>query len=215
MIWIITAMSQEAEHIINLYKLQPTKTFKNIKIFENNKIVLVLAGIWKIQASLGASILCQNYKLEKIINIWIAGFTWKNPKAKIWDVFLVNEVLQHDGYLPFDWNHLDYFKKSIKLQTPKIEINFNFNIFEWVCATWDQFIDDKNKVEEIKNKFNADLVEMEAFATASVCREFDILEKLIIIKSISDDGSKQAITDHEKNLDLAMKNSIEVLREII
>jgi nucleoside phosphorylase len=56
---------------------------------------------------------------------------------------------------------------------------------------------------------------MEAFAIASACREFNLLNKLNIIKAISDDGSKNAITDHEKNLDLAMNNSVELLKEIV
>lgn len=208
-------MKEEAEYIINLFNLQEIKSFKTIKIFKNNNIVLILTGIGKIQASLGTAILIENYKLEKIINIGIAGFTWKNTKTNIWDVFLVKKVLQHDWYLPFNWEHLDYFKKPIKIQIPKINNKFTFRIFEWICASWDQFIDNKNKIQLIKNKFDADIVEMEAFAIAAVCSEYKFLEKLIIIKAISDAWDQQAITDHEKNLDLAMKNSIKVLNKII
>jgi adenosylhomocysteine nucleosidase len=216
MIWIITAMAEEAEKIINLYKLQKFKQFNNISFYKNNNVVLVLSGIGKIQSAIATSILNKEFKLEKIINIWIAWFTGKEKKAKIWDVFIITEVYQHDWYLPFEWNHLDYFKKWIKLQQNyNFKIKKNFNIFKWICATWDQFIDNEKKVEEIKEKYNADVIEMEAFAIASACREFNLLNKLNIIKAISDDGSKNAITDHEKNLDLAMNNSVELLKEIV
>lgn len=209
-------MAEEAEKIINLYNLQKFKQFNNISFYKNNNVVLVLSGIGKIQSAIATSILNKEFKLEKIINIWIAWFTGKEKKAKIWDVFIITEVYQHDWYLPFEWNHLDYFKKWIKLQQNyNFKIKKNFNIFKWICATWDQFIDNEKKVEEIKEKYNADVIEMEAFAIASACREFNLLNKLNIIKAISDDGSKNAITDHEKNLDLAMNNSVELLKEIV
>jgi nucleoside phosphorylase len=56
---------------------------------------------------------------------------------------------------------------------------------------------------------------MEGFAIASTARELNQLEKLIMIKAVSDGANKEAITDHEKNLELAMKNSITVLENLI
>jgi len=41
-------------------------------------------------------------------------------------------------------------------------------------------------LEKIKNTYKVHIVEMEAFAVASVVREFDLLDKLIIIKAVSD-----------------------------
>ena len=111
-IWIITAMREEADHIIKLYDLTPKTSLQNIHIFEREDIVLILAGIWKIQATIGTSYLCMNYKIDLLINIGIAwSLLWE--KAKIWDVFIVNTIHQHDMYLPFDWEHLNYAKKEI------------------------------------------------------------------------------------------------------
>jgi len=215
MIWIITAMPQEADLIIPTYNLKLIKSYPHIKFYQNNNILLVVTGIWKIQASIGTSLMLQNYSLEKIINIGIAGNTWLETKSQVWDVFLVNKVLQHDGYLPFEWNHLDYFKKPITLPDFNIKWNFDFNIFKWTCATWDQFIADENKISQIKQTYQAHLVDMEAFAVASTVREFNQLDKLIIIKAVSDWANQQALTDHEKNLEIAMKNSIKVLSTIL
>jgi len=208
-------MKDEADFIIDLYHLQKENAYQNISIFSNNEIVLVLTWIWKVQASIGTSILLTNYDIEKIINIGIAGNT-NNKNANIWDVLIVSKIVQHDGYLPFDGEHLDYFKKEIILKNVNFDNKFDFQVFQnAVCATWDQFIADKEKVEEIKNNFDADLVEMEAFAVASTCREFNKLDKLIVIKAVSDSANQQALTDHKDNLEKAMKNSIQVLKTII
>lgn len=216
MIGIITAMQEEAEHIIKMYWLKNTKKLKNISIYENDNIVLALAWIWKVQASIWVTYLFLNYDISNLINIGIAwSLLWKN--ASIWDVFLVNKISQHDMYLPFDWSHLDYAKREIVINN-NIFLDWDFE-FKLVnnsyCLTGDQFIDDNNKVSELRDKYNADVIEMEAFAVASVAREFDKLDNCIFIKAISDWADSDAKDAHMWNLDFAMQNSLKVLEKII
>lgn len=215
---IITAMKEEAEHIIHEYKLIEKKSIGNIYIYENNYIVLFLSGIWKIQSSLATTYLCLNYNFEKLINIGIAwSLLWKN--ACIGDVFLVSKIIQHDVYLPFDGEHLNYIKNPININNTSIEIhdkNFDFwVIYDACCLTWDQFISDEDIIENLRKLYMGHIVEMEAFAVASVANNFDMLDKCIFIKAISDWANKSAINDHMNNLDLAMNNSIVVLKEVI
>lgn len=209
-------MQEEAEHIIKMYWLKNTKKLKNISIYENDNIVLALAWIWKVQASIWVTYLFLNYEISKLINIGIAwSLLWKN--ASIWDVFLVNKISQHDMYLPFDWSHLDYAKREIVINN-NIFLDWDFE-FKLVnnsyCLTGDQFIDDNNKVSELRGKYNADVIEMEAFAVASVAREFDKLDNCIFIKAISDWADSDAKDAHMWNLDFAMQNSLKVLEKII
>lgn len=213
---IITAMSEEAEHIINLYWLKNTKKLKNLTIYENDSIVLALAWIWKVQASIWTTYLFMNYEISKLINIGIAwSLLWEN--ASIWDVFLVNKISQHDMYLPFEGSHLDYAKKEIIINN-NIILTWDFD-FKLVnnsyCLTWDQFIDDNNKVSELRDKYHADVIEMESFAVASVAREFNMLDNFICIKAISDWADSDAKDAHMWNLDFAMQNSLKVLQKII
>lgn len=213
---IITAMNEEAEHIIKLYELKNTKKLKNLTIYENDSIVLALAWIWKIQASLGATYLFLNYEISKLINIGIAwSLLWK--EASIWDVFLVNKISQHDMYLPFNGSHLDYAKKEIIINNNIVLIwDFDFKLVNNAyCLTGDQFIDDNNKVSELRDNYKADVIEMEAFAVASVAREFDMLDNCIFIKAISDWADSDAKDAHMWNLDFAMHNSLKVLGKII
>jgi len=210
-------MKEEAEHIIKLYWLENSKNLENISIYENQRIVLILSWIWKIQSSIATSFLFLNYKISKIINIGIAwSLLWE--KALIWDVFLINKIFQHDIYLPFEGAHLDYAKLEIFIDN---NVDLDFSEFDFsvsknsYCLTWDQFIDDINKVKEFIKKYNAQVIEMEAFAVASVAREFNSLNKCIFIKAISDGADNNAKISHMWNLDFAMQNSIKVLKKII
>lgn len=214
---IITAMGEEADHIIALYELTQTKKLQNITIYENDGIVLALAGIGKVQASIAVTYLFLNYEISKLINIGIAG-SLLGTNAGIGDVFLVNKLSQHDMYLPFDGAHLDYAKKEIVIsnQVQIDETEFSFGVTKNAyCLTGDQFIDNANKVLELATAYNADVIEMEAFAVASVAREFGALEKCIFIKAISDGADNDAKDAHMWNLDFAMENSIKVLQKIL
>jgi len=222
---ILTAMKEEADIVINNFWLKEIKSFNNFKIYEgiinnnNNeqKIILALAWIWKIQAAIATTYLFENYTFDKFINIWIAwNLAWS--KYNIWDVFLIDTIYQHDMYLPFEWEHLNYAKKEITINN---ELNhdfsiFNFNVFpNGKCLTWDQFIDNKEKINLLNEKYIADVCEMEAFAVFSVAREYNFLNKCIAIKSISDWANNKAKNEHMNNLDYAMENSVKILKLIL
>ena len=222
---IITAMKEEADLIIKKFDLKLVKELKNISIYEwereseewKEKLVLAVSGIWKTQSTIATTHLCENYIIDKLVNIWIAWNLWDDD-VKVWDVFMPNTFIQHDMYLPFDGPHLDYAKKPIFLEYAIWE-NYDLTkfwlILNWVCLTWDQFIDDDKKVNELRLKFGADLCEMEAFSVLSVAREYDILDKCVVIKAVSDGADSDAKDAHMDNLVFAMENSIAVLDFIL
>ena len=222
---IITAMKEEAELIIKKFNLKETKSLKNIKIFEwtrvwddwEENIVLVLWWIWKIQAAIATTYLLENYSVDKLINIWIAWNLTGND-LKVWDVILPNTFVQQDMYLPFEWEHLDYAKKPIFLEYAIWE-NYDLQkfwlILNWVCATWDEFVDNRDRMLELRNDFWADICEMEAFAILTTAREYGILDKCIVIKAISDWADNEAKDAHMNNLEFAMENSIAILEFVL
>lgn len=213
---IITAMQEEAEHIIQKYNLKLSKKMEYTSFYENEHIVLALAGIGKIQACFATTYIFAHYEVEKVINIGIAGSLLWN-KASIGDVFLVGKISQHDMYLPFDGAHLDYAKKEIVFgKNYSLDKNFSFQVKENAyCLTWDQFIDDAQKVQKLWEIYGADVIEMEAFAIASVVREYGALDRFICIKAISDGADNEAQDAHMGNLDFAMQNSLQVLESIL
>lgn len=221
---IITAMKEEADIIIQKYDLKEEKKEKlpiNLKLFKwervwddwDEEIVLLLCWIWKIQASLWAIYLFENYDIFKLINIWIA-WNISNLDVQIWDVFMPNTFIQHDMYLPFDWPHLDYAKKPIFLDYAvwdNYDLNKFWLILSWVCLTWDQFVDDIDKQAELREKYSWDIVEMEAFAILSVARAYSKLDSCIVIKAVSDWADNDSKYAHMDNLEFAMQNSLAVL----
>ena len=217
---IITAMKEEAELIIKKFNLKETKSLRNIKIFEwtrswddwEENLVLVLWWIWKIQAAIATTYLLENYSVDKIINIWIAGNLTGND-LKVWDVLLPNTFIQQDMYLPFEWSHLDYAKKPIFLEYAIWE-NYDLQkfwlILNWVCVTGDEFVDKEERISKLRVDFWADICEMEAFSILSVAREYNMLDKCIVIKAISDWADNEAKEAHMNNLEFAMNNSISI-----
>ena len=228
---IITAMQEEADLIIKKFSL---KEINNnwipqwVKIFEwerknydedtTENIILILSWIWKIASTIATTYLFENYTIDKLINIWIAWNLDNSWDIKIWDVFIPNTFIQHDLYLPFDWKHLDYAKQPIFLDYAVWE-NFDFKKFwlllNWVCLTWDQFIDNKDLSQELREKYSADIVEMEVFAILSVARAYNLLDKCVVIKAVSDWADSEAKEEHMNNLEFAMENSISVLELVL
>ena len=125
---IITAMKEEADIIIEKYNLKEIEEKSipmGVKIFEgtrssvddwDEKIVLLLAGIWKVAATMATTYLFENYDVFKLINIGIA-WNISDDDIKVWDVFIPNTFIKHDLHLPFDGDHLDYIKKPIFLES--------------------------------------------------------------------------------------------------
>ena len=222
---IITAMQEEADLIIKKFWLKEKEKKNNITIYEWKResedgiddIVLVLSWIWKIQAAIAMTYILENYSPDKIINIWIA-WNLNNTDVKVGDVFLPNTFIQHDMYLPFDGEHLDYAKKAIFLDYAIWE-NYDLEKFwlflSWVCLTWDQFVDNEDKVIKLREEYGADLCEMEAFAMLSAARQHNMLDKCVVIKAISDWADSDAKEAHINNLEFAMLNSVAVLELVL
>jgi len=214
-IWIICAMEKEAQIIIDKYNLKEIK-FENLKTdFQKKnfykifsweafwrKIFLLVSKIWKIYSASWTTYLIQNFEINKIINIWLAW--WLTKEKEIWKTFQITKIIQHDAFVPWDWEHLNYFKWEIILD----KIN---GFWTWICLTWDQFIDDKIECKKLSEQW--DIVEMEAFAIASVAQIFN--KPLLILKSISDNASIDAKWDFYENLELAMKDWVKTLDKII
>ena len=114
---IITAMKEEWDLIVDRFDLKEVKKLQNITIYEGvrevdgekEKIVLANSWIGKIQSAIATSYVLENYDVEKLVNVWIAWNIGWNDDIKVWDVFLPNAFIQHDFYLPFEWEERQYF----------------------------------------------------------------------------------------------------------
>lgn len=219
---IITALPEEADLIVEKYRLKKelTKWFMTIYGWERQSddgetetIILCLCGVGKIYATMAMTYLCENYQLEKVVNIWVVGnLLW--DAMQVGDVIIPNTFLQHDVYIPNFLDELSYLRNPIFIEYAIWE-NYDLQKFSLrlsgICVTGDQFIDDADTIEKLAQDYGADIVDMEAYAVLSVAKNYDILDKCVAIKSVSDGADSEAAKDHKDNLSFAMENAIAIL----
>jgi len=220
--WIITAMPEEAEKIIKLYNMSEEKIIWALKIYsgmrksdnnEDEKIYVFLCGVGKIYSAFATTYMMENYDLQKIVNIWVV-WNLKPESLKIWDVVMPNTFIQHDVYIPDFLDSMSYLRDPIFIEYAIWE-EFNLEKFSLhlngICVTWDQFIDSDDLMTELVEAHSADIVDMEAYSILSVLKNYDALDKVVVIKSVSDGANNDAAKDHTDNLDFAMENAIAIL----
>ena len=220
---IITAMAEEAEKIITHYALKETKNQGYLKIYEaeiynqdeqeNEHIILALCGVGKIHATFATTYLFENYSFEKLVNIGVVG-NLRPDMYQVGDVFLPNTFLQHDVYIPESIDSLSYLREALFIPSSVGE-DYDFEKFQLhlsgICVTGDQFIDNDELKNELVELYSADIVDMEAYAILSVAKNYDALEKVQVIKSVSDGADSHASTDHVQHLETAMQNALAIL----
>ncbi len=209
-IGIICAMLEEAKMVIEEFKLKKNDD-QHFEVYEGGDMILLISKIGKIYATMGAKRLVQSYAIDILINIGLAGGLKKD--MKIGDVYFGEKIIQHDVFLPWEGGHLDYLKGEIyMLNEVEMLKKLGMDIKNTaIILTGDQFIDNKEKAKELSKI--GDVVEMEAFAVASVCKVFK--RDLIVIKAISDNAMLDAKGKFEENIEIAMKNSMSVLKEVV
>ena len=133
--------------------------------FVSDKHNVIYVGPGKINAAMGTQWLIDNYKVSEIINIGTAG---GNPKkVEKGKVYNIGRVWDRDWKTPNHPNGLEIIlKKDKRLKA---------------CYTGDSFVTSWDN--------DYDLVDMEAFAIASVCLAPQNNIKFSCYKYISDTGS--------------------------
>ena len=95
---IIAAMNEEMQEIKNIMNaIEEQKIFELtfIKgIINESEVVLVEAGIGKVNAARVTQILIDNFEIEAIINVGSAGSA--NDELEIGDIVIGNKLVQHD-----------------------------------------------------------------------------------------------------------------------
>jgi hypothetical protein len=156
----ITALKFEANPIIEFYDLQLEEK-KHFLIYSNKDIKLIISGVGKDNSIIATTYILSkidNNLISKVINIGICG---SKNNCEISDIFLINKII--DKY-----TNKEYF--------PNILLKHNLN---------ENQITTVNKPQENDN-FNTNLVDMEAVGFFISSLKFVSLEKIMIIKIVSD-----------------------------
>lgn len=222
---IIAAMQEEMNEVKNIMEDIKEKQIHELTFIEgivnNRECVLVQSGVGKVNAARTTQIMIDKYDIEYVINVGSAGTT--KDDLNIGDIVVAEKVVQHD----FDITAFGHKKGYIsnvgdfiladnnlvdKIISCKIFDN-NVKTKKGIVASGDIFCTEENMKNKIKDKFNADAVEMEGAAIAQVC----YLDKIpfVIIRSISDSPNGNNAITFERFLETASKRCAELLRSFI
>lgn len=187
------------------------------------EVVIVRSGIGKVNAGICAQILVDIFNVSAIINTGIAGSL--RTEINIGDIVLSKDALQHDvdavnfGY---DLGVIPQMKESTFKADEKL-IELANKCCENVCkdinthigrvVTGDQFISDKAKKNWIIDNFKGYCTEMEGAAIAQAAYLNNI--PFLIIRAISDKADDSATMDYPTFEAMAIKNSVNLIKEII
>ena len=222
---IIAAMQEEMQEIKKIMQ-----DIENIKIYELNfykgkihgeTIILVEAGVGKVNAARVTQILIDNFKIQGIINVGSAGSC--NDELEIGDIVIGKKLVQHDfditafGHEKGFISNVGQFVESDKALISQIEEIIenikvkDFNIKIGTIASGDIFCTELKMKEKIRNKFNADCIEMEGSAIAQVCKLDQI--PFLVIRSISDKPNGQNEITFDKFLEKASRRCAYIINE--
>lgn len=203
---------------------------------KGQKVVLLKAGIGKVNAAYSTAILTANFKLDSLIFTGVAGGL--HPDIFPGDIVIAENMVQYDFgkleagtfetwptrnlaknngknplYLPVDSILFAQSKKASKrIHLESLE-NRTPQFFMGTIATGDTFVSDAAKAKVLYTDFNALATEMEGAAVAQICTMLDI--PYIVIRSCSDNANTQAHSDYFKFAKVAAVNSSQLVLALL
>ena len=227
MIGIIGAMDEEVSQLAEVMELTDTlecasMVFKKGKL-NGKDVVIVRSGIGKVNAAVCTQILVDRFNVDCVINTGIAG-SLKN-EIDIADVVLSSDVLHHDvdatgfgyplGQIPrmdvlsfkADERLIELAKDACRKAAPGVGVHVGR------VVSGDQFISDKAVKERIIKNFDGFCTEMEGAAIAQTAYLSKV--SFLIIRAISDKADDSATMDYPTFEAMAIKNSVEILKELV
>lgn len=225
-IGIIAAMAEELEILLKDLTLEAkieraNMTFHKGQLYGND-VVAVVCGIGKVNSAICTQILISEYKVDKVINVGVAGGIGKEIYPG--DIVIAENLVQHDmdttafgdkmGQIP----RLDTFDfkcdpEMISLAKKACDEISELNSFTGRIVSGDQFIADIEKIQWLDKEFGAISCEMEGASIAQVCYLNSI--PFVVIRSISDNANNGAHMDYEKFIPVAVKNSTRILKQML
>lgn len=224
---IIAAMKEEMQEIKKIMQEIEEIKIKELIFFKgkinNNIIILVEAGIGKVNAARVTQLMIDKFKIEKIINVGSAGSA--NNELKIGDIVIGKRLVQHDfditafghpkGFITNIGQYVESDSELIsKMEQTILKLSQNeFKIKIGTIASGDIFCTEPKMKEKIRTKFNADAIEMEGAAIAQVCKLNEI--PFIVIRSISDNPDGKNEITFDQFLEKASKRCAEIINKFL
>lgn len=203
----VVAMTKEAENLYFDFKLKNSEIIceKRVLVGElfGEDVGIILCGVGKVNAAMGAQIAIDKLGADTIINIGVAGGL--NDSVKIAHIYSVAAAVQYD----FDLTALNHTPIGTldECKTNFLPLCLPDGFEAKKVATADRFNDDTQDFLLLTKTLGADIRDMECGAIAQVCMHAKV--KFYAFKIISDlAGSGSTPQQYYNNL----KNCFETLR---
>ncbi len=184
------------------------------------QVIIVKAGIGKIDAAAGMATLLNMYHPSDVIFTGIAGGV--GDETKVLDLVVATDLVQHDyGMVTndgFQWSGAEIGGKKYYMCHPDlvnlaydnaVEILGKEHVFEGTIATGDQFIASEDYVQKLQNDFGAIACEMEGAAVGKICTEYEV--PFVVIRAMSDKADGKAESTYINMADIAADNSCKIV----
>lgn len=225
-IGIIGAMDEEVKILLDNIKIDNKKIKAKMEfvsgVLWGKNVVVVRCGIGKVNAAVCTQILIDDYKVDNIINVGVAGGI--GIEINPGDLVVADSLVQHDmdtsafgdklGQIP----RLEVFdfkcdNELVRLAKEACKSSSGHKSFVGRIVSGDQFIADVNKIKWLQEEFQALACEMEGASIAQVAYLNSV--PFVIIRSISDNANNGAHIDFEKFIPIAVENSTKILKNML
>ena len=224
---IIAAMQEEMKEIENIMQDKTETQIYELKFVKGtineSEVILVQAGVGKVNAARTTQILIDNFKIDVVINIGSAASA--KDDLDIGDIVIGKKLVQHDfditafdhpkGFISNVGQYMESDKELIeKIEGTVEQLNDKeFKIKIGTIASGDIFCTELSMKNKIKDKFDADEIEMEGAAIAQVCKLDNI--PFIVIRGISDSPNGNNAITFEQYLQKASYRCAEIIKKFI
>lgn len=226
-IGIIGAMEEEVLALREKLKVVEVRSIASLEFYSGSlhgkEVVLVRAGIGKVNAAICTQLLIDCFHIDAIINTGVAGAL--SDELDIGDIVISSDAVQHDldatgfgyerGIIPrMEESYFKADKRLVHIAEKASEVlSVKTNVFTKRIVSGDQFISDPEKKKELTAFFNGYCTEMEGAAVAHAC----YLNKIpfVIIRSISDKADDTAEINFSQFTQLAAANSCKMIEKML
>ena len=224
---IIGAMEEEVTILRDKMKNKQTKQIAHVEFTQgelNGKdVVLLKSGIGKVNVAITTTLLFEHYDVSAVINTGSAGGL--KQEANVGDVVISTSTCYHDvdvtgfgyemGRVPGLPLMFEADARLAKLCEDVLKQS-NRPYHVGIIGTGDSFINRPEQIEIIQSNFNGEqmiALEMEAAAVAQVCHQFN--KPFVILRGLSDIAGKESHLSFNDYLDLAAKQSSEMVETLV
>ena len=220
----MSAMAEEIEHYLDTCTVTGTRQRAGLTVHEatyhGHDLVLVKAGVGKVNAAMCAQLLIDDFDASAVICTGSAGAL--HDGLDIGDVIVAEDCVQHDvrvdflglppGQIPFTDHRFFASAPALVERAASVDLAGHDVVLGRVC-TGDTFIQDEARRNEIRDELGGDCVEMEGAAVGQVCTLNNV--PFLLVRAISDRADGSSDVDFQDFLHEAAQSSARIVIHLL